>query len=159
VERGDVLCAAAAGAGAARRLTARIFWLHDAPLAVGDEVLVRISAAQVRGAIARIRDAVDPGATDAATSSVVAQNNVADVEITLAGPIGADVYTANPRTGRVVIGHADRIAGGGLVLALDSAGAAPTAEPPEILERRAADLAGDLAPLAPAERLARFRAA
>ena len=35
VERGDVLCAAAAarGRGAPRR--ARIFWLHDAPLAVG----------------------------------------------------------------------------------------------------------------------------
>jgi len=89
----------------------------------------------------------------------VAQNNVADVEIALATPIAADVYAANPRTGRVVIGHADRIAGGGLVLALDSAGVAPTAEPPEILVRRAADLARELVPLAPVERLARFRAA
>jgi len=159
VERGDVLCAAAAGAGAARRLTARIFWLHDAPLAVGDEVLVRIAAAQVRGTVARIRDAADLAAPDAAASSVVAQNNVADVEIALATPIAADVYAANPRTGRVVIGHADRIAGGGLVLALDSAGVAPTAEPPEILVRRAADLARELVPLAPVERLARFRAA
>jgi len=159
VERGDVLCAATAGAGAARRLTARIFWLHDAPLAVGDEVLVRIAAAQVRGTVARIRDAADLAAPDAAASSVVAQNNVADVEIALATPIAADVYAANPRTGRVVIGHADRIAGGGLVLALDSAGVAPTVELPEILVRRAADLARDLVPLAPVERLARFRAA
>src|SRR5262249_53578968 len=141
-----------------RRLTARIFWLHNAPLAVGGEVTVRIAAAQARGTVAAIRNAVDPGAPSADAATVVAQNNIADVEIALAAPIAADPHDANPRTGRVVIAHAGRIAGGGLVLALDGAavGAATVVEVPATLARSAVELGAAFAALTPAERLARF---
>src|SRR5262249_2909121 len=106
VERGDMLCAAVDPATAARRLTARIFWLHDEPLTVGDTVTVRVGAAQTHGTIATVRDAIDPGQLAPTAASVVARNNVADVEIVLAAPVATDSYERNPRTGRVVIGHA-----------------------------------------------------
>ncbi len=161
VERGDLVSSAVDRAAVARRLTARIFWLHEKPLAAGAEVTVRIAAAQARGTIAAVHDAVDPGVPSSGAAATLGQNNIADVEIALASPVAADAYADNPRTGRVVIGYAGRIAGGGLVRSL--AGETRPARAPtddgDALARRAADLAGALAGLAPAERLAQFRAA
>jgi phosphoadenosine phosphosulfate reductase len=153
------VCAPSAPATAARRLTARIFWLHDAPLAVGAEVTVRIAAAQQHGTIAAIRNASDPGVPTADVAAEVAQNSVADVEIALAAPVAADAHEANPRTGRVVIGYHGRIAGGGLITAVDAGAPAVRAASRDNLAPRAAELTHALAGLAPAERLARFRAA
>jgi len=161
VARGDVVCAADARAVAARRVTARIFWLHDAPLAVGAAVTLRIAAGQADGVVTAIRDVADPGVPSAESAAVVAQNHIAEVEIALSAPIAADTHASNPRTGRIVLGFAGRIAGGGLVLALDAAAhaARAPAEPAAQLAQRAEALARALAPLSPAERLVRFRAA
>ena len=122
---------------------------------------LRIAAAQADGVVAAIRDVTDPGAPARDGADVVAQNHVAEVEIALAAPIAADTHDASPRTGRIVLGFAGRIAGGGLVLALDAeprSVAAPT-ESAGDLAQRAAALARELAPRSPVERLARFRAA
>jgi thioredoxin-dependent adenylylsulfate APS reductase len=161
VARGDVLCAVQDRAVAARRITARIFWLHDDPLAVGATVTLRIAAAQADGVVTAIRDVTDPGAPSADVAAVVAQNHIAEVEIALAAPIAADTQASNPRTGRIVLGLAGRIAGGGLVLALDAEArpAGVPAEPGADLTARAGELTRMLAPLPLLERLARFRAA
>ncbi len=165
VERGDLVSSAVDGAAVARRLTARVFWLHEEPLEVGAEVTVRIAAAQAHGTVAAIHNAIDPGAlrSDVAARPArlarLAQNSIADVEIALAGAVAADPYEDNPRTGRIVIGYAGRIAGGGLVRAL--AGPARPTRPHdgEALTQRAAEFSAALAGLTPAERLAKFRAA
>jgi phosphoadenosine phosphosulfate reductase len=161
VARGDVLCAADARAVAARRVTARIFWLHDEPLALGAAVTLRIAAAQADGTVAAIRDVSDPGAAGAEGAAMVAQNHIAEVEIALAASIAADTHAFNPRTGRIVLGFAGRIAGGGLVLALDAQArpAGAPAEPAAALTQRAGALTRMLAPLPLLERIARFRAA
>jgi bifunctional enzyme CysN/CysC len=117
VERGNLVAATAAPPAAARRLTARVFWLHHAPLVAGTAITVRIACAQARGTVTAVRNAFDPGEAAPCASAVVAQNHIADVDIALDAPIPADLHAANPRTGRLVIGHAGRIAGGGLVLA------------------------------------------
>jgi bifunctional enzyme CysN/CysC len=156
VARGDVLCAAADHAVAARRVTARIFWLHDEPLTVGAAVTLRIASAQADGVVAAIRDVVDPGAPSAKYDVAVAQNHIAEIEIALSAPIAADTHASNPRTGRIVIGFAGRIAGGGLVLSLD-AEARSSVETTEGLVQRAGALALELASLSLIERLARFR--
>src|SRR5262249_1497454 len=171
VARGDVLCTPADRAAAARRVTARIFWLHDEPLGVGAAVTLRIPAAQAGGGglgagqadgvVVGVRDVADPGAPSAQGAAVVAQNHIAEVEIVLAAPIAADTHEFNPRTGRIVLGFAGRIAGGGLVLALDAQAPAARvpADPAEELAQRAAALTRALAPLPVVERLVRFRAA
>src|SRR5262249_14465424 len=131
-----------------RRLKARIFWLHDSPLATGASVSVRIGSAETRGAITKIWNVLDPGDQSAASRDAASwrlrpsepvigpaeggtrwpgyagqnhlkQNHIGDVEIALANPIAADQYEANPRIGRIVLDVGGYIAGGGLVLALD----------------------------------------
>jgi phosphoadenosine phosphosulfate reductase len=92
----------------------------------------------------------------------------------LSKAIAADVHASNPRTGRVVLELGGRIAGGGLVLAVDSedgvgpwrkiaatgeprALASPQSAAGESLSSRAERLRAVLQSLSPVERIARFR--
>ena len=182
VDRGDVIASGEAPCKAVTRLRARVFWLHDAPLAKGASLMVRIGMAECRGTIALIENAVDPGELKSTGSPVIARNTVGEIEIALAQPIAADIHAANPRTGRLVLDVDGRIAGGGLVLAVASdagkarvetrveaditparregaiidappIGKAPHHHSPEWI----ADLSRTLRGLSPAERIARFR--
>jgi sulfate adenylyltransferase large subunit/thioredoxin-dependent adenylylsulfate APS reductase len=155
VDRGDLLSTPGAPAKVTRRLRARIFWLHDTPLSVGDAVTVRLGAAEGRGIIALIDNAVDPGKLTADQAASVAQNHVGEIEIALTQPIAADTYAANPRTGRIVLETEGRIAGGGLVLSTDVEATRRLTE----LRALAGRLNRELLPLSPADRVAYFRRA
>jgi phosphoadenylyl-sulfate reductase (thioredoxin) len=158
VARGDVVALAAASAPAAQRLEARIFWLHDQPLAAGTLVTVRIGTAEARGTIAAIENSVDPGEVAVTHAETVGQNHVGDIAIALAAPLAVDLYENNPRTGRVVLEYGGRIAGGGLVLSLS--GEAKKADAPaaiEALAARATALGRSLSGLDVTGRLVAFR--
>ncbi len=118
LQRGDVISAAAAPV-AARTLRARVFWLHETPLETGTALTVRIGTAEARGTITGTPKAVDPGAFETSGSDAIRQNHVGEILITLAQPLAADIYDANPQTGRVVLDLDGRIAGGGLILAAE----------------------------------------
>jgi bifunctional enzyme CysN/CysC len=119
LDRGDVVSTAAVRPKAAQRLRARVFWLHEEPLAVGATINVRIGTAEARGTIAAIEKAVDPGALSNTEATAVAQNHVGEIDITLSRPLAVDPYAVNTRTGRIVLDMKGRISGGGLVLSLD----------------------------------------
>jgi bifunctional enzyme CysN/CysC len=119
LDRGDVVSTAAVRPKAAQRLRARVFWLHEEPLAVGTSLNVRIGTAEARGTIVAIEKAVDPGALSATEATAVAQNHVGEIDIALARPLAVDPYAVNARTGRIVLDLKGRISGGGLVLSLD----------------------------------------
>ncbi len=157
IARGDLIALAEAGATTAQRIKARIFWLHDQPLAAGAVVTVQVGTAEARGTITAIENSVDPGEVAQTHAETVGQNHVGDIEIALAAPIAVDLHENNPRTGRIVLEFAGRIAGGGLVLALGEANkaAAPAAAAPLIA--RAAVLSRALAGLDAAGRLSAFR--
>ena len=129
-----------------RRLRARIFWLHDKPLANGEQILVRLGTRESRATVVRIEKAVDPGELSSIENESIAKNHVGEIDISLAQPIAADSYSDNPRTGRLVIEVAGRIAGGGLVLSVD---AGQRAVPIDIVPAESA--------LRPDERSARYR--
>jgi bifunctional enzyme CysN/CysC len=120
LERGDVIARVGTAPRDTRRLRARIFWLHDEPLAVGAQVLLRLGTKETRATIVAIEKAVDPGDLASVTAKSIARNHVGEIDIALAQPIAADAYTDNPRTGRLVIELNGRIAGGGLVLSVDA---------------------------------------
>ena len=153
VDRGDLISAARAPAKATRRLRARVFWLHESPLSVGNMVTLRIGSAESHGVIALVDNAVDPGKLAATEASAIGQNHVGEIEVALTQAVAADIYALNPRTGRVVLEFNGRIAGGGLVLSTDAAAPQGLDE----LHALAARLNRDLARLPPAERIARFR--
>jgi phosphoadenylyl-sulfate reductase (thioredoxin) len=164
IARGDMIAPLEQPAPLGRRVKARIFWLHDTPLAAGANLTVRIGAAETAGTIAAVTGTFDPGDRsgangDADRRSQVGQNHVGEVEITLSSPVAADLYEANPRTGRVVLEFGGRIAGGGLVLGIDGAKAAVPAAPArfQALAGHAAELDRTLAGLSLVQRLATIR--
>jgi sulfate adenylyltransferase large subunit/phosphoadenylyl-sulfate reductase (thioredoxin) len=167
IARGDMIALPEQPALSGRRLTARIFWLHSVPLALGANLTVRIGAAETAGTITAVANTLDPGdqsaLRDDGGKKEVGQNHVGEVEIALSSPVAADLYEANPRTGRVVLEYGGRIAGGGLVLALDSGAAAvPVASDAvkfQVLTERAAELDRALAGLDLAQRLTAIREA
>src|SRR4029079_16449085 len=129
-----------------RRIRARVFWLHDKPLAKGDAILVRLGTREVRANVVAIEKAIDPGELSNEENRSIARNHVGEIDISLAHPVAADPYTENARTGRLVIEVNGRIAGGGLVLSVD---AGQRAVPVDIVPVESA--------LRPDERSARYR--
>ena len=119
VERGDVIAHAGSSPRDTRRIRARIFWLHDQPLLPGASILVRLGTKETRATVVAIEKAVDPGALSSIETQSIARNHVGEIDISLAQPLAADPFTDNPRTGRLVIEVHGRIAGGGLVLAVE----------------------------------------
>jgi bifunctional enzyme CysN/CysC len=146
IERGDVIAHTGHSPRDTRRLRARIFWLHDQPLAKGDSILLRLGTREARATVVAIDKAVDPGALESVAATAIARNHVGEIDIALAQPVAADPYTDNPRTGRLVIEVGGRIAGGGLVLSVD---AGKPATPVDIVPVESA--------LRPDERSARYR--
>jgi bifunctional enzyme CysN/CysC len=146
IERGDVIAHAGATPRDTRRIRARIFWLHDKPLAKGDQILIRLGTRESRAHVVAIEKAVDPGELSNEETTSIARNHVGEIDISLAQPIAADPYQDNPRTGRLVIEVNGRIAGGGLVLSVD---AGQRAVPIDIVPVESA--------LRPEERSARYR--
>src|SRR5262249_57956839 len=63
---------------------------------------------------------VDPGELSSSENKTIARNHVGEIDLALAYPVAVDAYADNPRTGRLVIEVAGRIAGGGLVLSVDA---------------------------------------
>ena len=178
VERGDVVSALENPATSAKRLRARVFWLHQRPLAVGGQITARIGTAESTAVVTAIADAVDPGLLASDGAEVIGQNHVGEIELDLSRPVAIDPYTADPNTGRIVLEFEGRIAGGGLILAPQAA-TAQTATPDttsrprtgevtpvvraprtgvnsDELSAKASALAQVLAPLSPAERIARL---
>ncbi len=146
VERGDIIAHAGESPRDTRRLRARIFWLHDKPLAVGAQILVRLGTRETRANVVTIDKAVDPGELQSVENKSIGRNHVGEIDISLAQPLAADPYTENPRTGRLVIEVNGRIAGGGLVLSVD---AGQRAVPVDIVPVESA--------LRPEERSTRYR--
>jgi bifunctional enzyme CysN/CysC len=146
VERGDVIAHVGSSPRDTRRIRARIFWLHDQPLLPGASILVRLGTKETRATVVAIEKAVDPGALSSMETQSIARNHVGEIDISLAQALAADPFTDNPRTGRLVIEVHGRIAGGGLVLAVDSG---QRAAPVNIVPVESA--------LRPDERAARYR--
>jgi len=159
VERGDLIAAPEAPAAAVSKLRARVFWLHEQPLRVGMTLGMRVGMAERSVKIERIENAVDPGALTPSAIQTIARNHIGEIEIALSEPVGADLHTQNPRTGRLVLDYDGRIAGGGLIIATDADVSLDrvAARNDASLSTRARQLSDLLAPLGPAERLARFR--
>jgi bifunctional enzyme CysN/CysC len=139
VERGNVISAAASPSTSAKRLRARVFWLHARPLAVGGEIVARIGTAASRGAVTAIANAVDPGLLASDGAEVIGQNHVGEIEIELSDPLATDPHTVDAGMGRIALEFDGRIAGGGLVLAVEPAVAEAASRPAAVISASATE--------------------
>jgi thioredoxin-dependent adenylylsulfate APS reductase len=163
IERGNVISPASAPGSAGRSVRARVFWLDQTPLAVGTPLVVRLGTAETRGIVSTIDKAVDPGQLAHETATTIDQNHVGEIEISLAQALAGDPHSINPFSGRIVLELDGRIAGGGLILAIQThqeqlrQGSAHFVRAREGVAARVAILAPRVAALPPAERLALLR--
>jgi len=146
VERGDIIAHVGTSPRDTRRIRARIFWLHDKPLTTGASILIRLGTRETRAVVVAINKAIDPGELSSVETTSIARNHVGEIDISLPQAVAADPYGDNPRTGRLVIEVNGRIAGGGLVLSVDTG---QRAIPVDIVPVESA--------LRPDERSARYR--
>ncbi|MGE0039029.1 MAG: phosphoadenylyl-sulfate reductase [Xanthobacteraceae bacterium] len=168
VERGNVLSHATLPARTGRYLRARVFWLHREALAAGSRLAIRIGTAETRGVVLSVDRAIDPGQIAEIGSDRIGQNHVGEILLELARPLAVDLYTDNPRCGRIVLEFGGRIAGGGLILtanqdahvAPDTTSSWPTAQfvGSQALPIQAKRLSNLLTSLSVGQRLARLRA-
>jgi bifunctional enzyme CysN/CysC len=120
IERGNVIALAADPSPSAHTLRARIFWLPQEPLNIGDDVVVRVATAEAHASVLAVDHTIDPGGLTAVGRNSVGQNQIGEIELLLARPLSADRHDNNPVTGRIVIEREGRIAGGGLILDVGS---------------------------------------
>jgi bifunctional enzyme CysN/CysC len=120
VERGEVAVPVSSQLTASRGFDARIFWLGAGALAVGTRLRLKLGTAEAHARIAAIRTVVDTGTLERRLSTGVERNQVAEVALDLATPVAAELAETGSPLGRFVIETEGRIAGGGIVLSLES---------------------------------------
>lgn len=117
IERGETLSHIDRRPTVSRRFRARIFWLGEAALALGQTVKGKFGTQETSTTLVtidRVIDTSDLSAQDAAQS--VPRGQVADVILATSAPIALDTADDVPRTGRFVLVAGHDIAGGGIIL-------------------------------------------
>jgi bifunctional enzyme CysN/CysC len=143
VERGQVGSPVSDMPTEANALKARIFWLHNEPLAVGELVPLRLGAQKAEARILGIERTLDAVSLSASTGRVteVKRHEVAEIRIRTRRPIAFDAGGRIPELGRFVLMRGGRIAGGGVIdeaIREDGHGAATPASRVALLGHRGA---------------------
>ncbi len=117
VERGDLLCAAAAPARLTPVFDADIFWLGPVPLVTGHHCELRVGTRAVPVRVAAIIHALDVDRLLPRNASDIATNGLGRVTLRCDLAVAVDDATECLETGRFVLAEAGVIVGGGLVAA------------------------------------------
>jgi len=117
VERGHIASHIEHGPVEGRLFSARVFWLHDEPLVVGQNYTLKIGTQQVEARLSKVDRLMD-SATLAPLNesrSSIARNEVAELVWQARQPIAFDNSDVIQETGRFVVVQDGRIGGGGVI--------------------------------------------
>lgn len=103
ISRGDLLASPDARPDVADQFAADLVWMSDAKLLPGRPYVVRIGTASVSGTVSRIKHKINVNNFDELAADNLALNEVGSVNLALATPVAFDPYTANPRTGALIL--------------------------------------------------------
>jgi len=112
IERGQVIARADSPPQTGHRVAARVFWLGEEPLRLGDRLALRVATARYVVTVAEIRHVVDVEALDRRQADSVALNDIAEVVLRSRAKIAFDSFEDDPRLGRAVLVRDHRIVGG-----------------------------------------------
>jgi len=120
VERGQIGAPPNAAPAEAREFTARVFWLHNEPLRVGETVPLRLGTQQVEARLVAIQRALDAVTLESNSghTTEVKRHEVAEIRLRVRRPLAFDAGGKIPALGRFVLMRSRRIAGGGVIDAL-----------------------------------------
>jgi len=95
---------------------AKVFWLYDEPLKVGNKYKLKLATAEYQAEVKEIERIVDTGDLSHTTAQTeVKKNDVAEVTFKVKGMAAVDDYADNSKTGRFVMLDGYNVAGGGTV--------------------------------------------
>jgi len=115
VERGEVASHVEDAPRLSSVFNARLFWLGDAPLAVGRTYTLKLGTLQETVRVEAIRRTVDTTTLDESGTERLEKNGVGEVVLRARPLLPLDPYVANTRTGRFVLVEDYRIVGGGVL--------------------------------------------
>ena len=117
VERGHIASHAENGPVEGRSFSARVFWLHDEPLQVGQSYTLKLATQQVEARLTKVDRLMD-SATLAPLNerrSSIGRNEVAELVWQARHPIALDNSDTIQETGRFIVVQGGRIGGGGVI--------------------------------------------
>jgi bifunctional enzyme CysN/CysC len=140
VERGQIGATPDDPPAEAYDFTARLFWLHAEPLKAGEAVPLRLGTQQVEARVTTVLRTLDAVTLEFGngTATEVKRHEVAEVRLRVRRPLAFDPAGRIPELGRFVIMRGRRIAGGGVIDAVQSESPKDAAERPIKLTSRAA---------------------
>jgi bifunctional enzyme CysN/CysC len=117
VERGQIGAPPSDPPAEARVFTARLFWLHQEPLRVGELLPIRLGTQQAEARLLAIHRTLDAVTLEAHASGAteIKRHEVAEVRLRVRRAIAFDVGGRIPPLGRFVLMRSRRIAGGGVI--------------------------------------------
>ncbi len=115
LERGHIASHTAQAPTLTNRFRARLFWLGDQPLAIGNRYKLKHQTAEFTATIEEIEQVVDTQNLAHTNEHHVARNAVAEVIIRLKGQAALDDFSKNHGTGRFVLVDQYHIVGGGII--------------------------------------------
>jgi bifunctional enzyme CysN/CysC len=117
VERGQIGAPPGDVPADGRVFTARLFWLHAEPLKIGDLIPLRLGTQQGEARLVNIVRTLDAVTLEPQIGAVseVKRHEVAEVRIRVRRPIAFDLGGRIPALGRFVLMRGRRIAGGGVI--------------------------------------------
>ncbi len=117
VDRGDLICDPEHPPTLATRLRARLLWLGEKPLAVGDALRMRFGTRTANVEIATFERVVDINALDVGTQRSAQTNDVAEVVLRSREALPLDAVDAHPGLARFILIDGIDIVAGGTILA------------------------------------------
>jgi sulfate adenylyltransferase subunit 1 len=103
LSRGDMLVAPDRPPHIAQRFAATIVWMHSQPLEIGRTYLIKQTARQVPGRVAKIRHRINIGALEQESAERLAMNDIAVAELETNRPLFFDFYRDNRATGSFIV--------------------------------------------------------
>jgi bifunctional enzyme CysN/CysC len=103
VSRGDLLCAPAAPAHVADRLSAKVLWLSETPLQPQKPYLIKIGTKRLPGALAKPEHAIDIATLGEKAAATLAMNEIGVCTVSLDAPVAFDAYADNRDTGSFIV--------------------------------------------------------
>jgi bifunctional enzyme CysN/CysC len=117
VERGHIASHAQDAPVESRAFSARVFWLHDTPLQVGQTYTLKLATQQFEARLAKVDRLMDSAtlAPLAETRTSIGRNEVAELVWQARQPVAFDNSDTIQETGRFIVVQDGRIGGGGVI--------------------------------------------
>ena len=103
ISRGDVLTRVENDLHISRRLRATLVWMHDIPLELGRQYLIKHMTNLISGTVVKVEHKVDMDTLAQVGADTLALNDVGDVMLSLNRPLILDNYTHDKTAGSFVI--------------------------------------------------------